>query len=87
MNAKEFEKNLEEKINSLPYYGHCTCEHEEGFKDGAEWAMEYAKHKIEEAVKKIEKLTEGKYMDYMESNYDSGYVHAVFDVAEILKKL
>ena len=31
------DEEIERHINNLPYYGHCTTEYNEGFKDGIDW--------------------------------------------------
>lgn len=32
------DEQIKAHIETLPYYGSCTCEYKEGFEDGAKWA-------------------------------------------------
>ena len=39
------EEEIELKIDSIPYYGTCTAEYKEGFREGIEWYKEKTKQK------------------------------------------
>jgi len=41
-------KEIKKHIDSLPYYGHCTDEYNEGFEDGIEWLKEQIKNQNKE---------------------------------------
>lgn len=37
----EVESKMQEKLDSTPYYGHCTTEYKEGIEEGVKWVLSH----------------------------------------------